>query len=182
MVNFYPPLLFILEATSTDHLNAQIYIWILLKWYILLKIYIKPYQLFDLRSVLNVWKASAQGKYKCVPGSWPTKNLKRPEASKFSPPAYTVNGLSNLVATSHIRFPGEQLLLFTLPKMYATSHMRPINRKTALCSECQSDSKRTSPLLRMQASLLQPMGTAEQGAPRHRLCTLPLLAVKSSQV
>ena len=121
----------------------------------------------------------------CVPGSRPTKNLKRPEESKLSPPAYTVNGLkgANPVAMSHVTFPEEQLHLFTLPKMYATSHVRPINRRTALCSECQSDRKRMSPLLRMQASLLQPTVTAEQGAPRYRLSILPLLlAVKSLHI
>lgn len=65
---------------------------------------------------------------------------------------------------SHIRFPEEQLHLFTLPKMYATSHVRPINRTAALGGECQSDLKRTAPLLRMQEPLLQPIGTVEQGA------------------
>ena len=99
-----------------------------------------------------------------VTGSWPTKNLKRPVESKLSPPAYPVNGLkgANLIAMSHITFPEEQRRLFTLPKMYATSHERPINRRTSLCSECQSDRKRMSPLLRMKASLLQPTITAEQ--------------------
>lgn len=74
----------------------------------------------------------------CAPGSQPKKNLKRPVESKLSPPAYTVNGPkgANLIAMSHIRFPEEQLHLFTLPKMYATSHMRSLKRRTALCNEC----------------------------------------------
>lgn len=121
----------------------------------------------------------------CTAGSQPTKNLKRPEGSKLSPPAHMVNGPkgTNLVVMSLIYFPEEQLHLFTLPKMFATPHMGPINRRTSLCSECQSDRKRTSPLLRMQASLLQPTVTAEPGAPRYRLPILPpLLAVKSSHV
>jgi len=84
---------------------------------------------------------------------------------------------------SHIRFPEKQLHLFTLPKMYTTSLVRPTNRRTALCSECQRDRKRMSLLLRMQASLLQLTGIAEQRALRYRLCILPLLlAVKSSHV
>lgn len=118
-----------------------------------------------------------------VTGSWPTKSLKRPDESKLSPPVYPVNGLkgANLTAMSHITFPEKQLHLFTLPKMYATSHERPINRRTSLCSERQR--KRMSPLLRMKASLLQPTVTAEQGAPRYRLSILLLLlAVKSLHI
>lgn len=124
-------------------------------------------------------------KMQCTAGSKPTKNLKGPEGSKLPPPSYTVNGLkgANLIVISLIYFPEEQFHLFTLPKMYATPHVRPINRRTALCSEYESDRKRTSPLLRMQASLLQPTVTAEPGAPRYRCSILPpLLAVKSSHV
>lgn len=105
----------------------------------------------------------------CVQGSWPTKNLKRPEEPKVSLPACTVNGMkvANLTAISNITFP-EQLHLFTLPDVYAASHVRPIKRRTALCSECQSDRKRMFPFLR----ILKPTITPERRVPRCRLLSI----------
>lgn len=108
----------------------------------------------------------------CVRGSQPTKNLKSPEESRLSPPAYAVNGL---IAMSHIRFPEEQLHLFILPTMYAASHATSINRRTALCSEWQEKDVPSSE----DASTV----TAEQREPRYRLSILPLLlALKSLHV
>lgn len=97
----------------------------------------------------------------------------RPEEPKL--PAYTVNGMqvANLTAMSPATLPEEQLHLFKILDVYAASHVRLIKR-TALCSECQSDRKRMFPLLR----ILKPSVTPECGVPRYRLFILPLLLSK----
>lgn len=89
----------------------------------------------------------------------------RHEEPKLSLPAYTVNGMKvvNLTAMSHMAFPEEQLCLFTLPDVYAASCVRPIKRRTSLCSECQSGRKRTFPLLRSWSPLSHQNGKC-QGA------------------